>query len=261
MTGSRFSQLAAELRERIALGDVDDPGGSGALESEAALGRRYGVSRVTVRRALEELRGQGLVESRPGAGWFLAGAAFHQTLALGTFRHAASAVAEAGKDVVRRVVEFAYLAAPPPVAASLGLDGDAEVLFSRSVRAVDGVPLDLVHEWVPASVAGRISRVDAETTGIWASLQQQGHRVDSVRQTITAAVTTAADADLLDVATGSPLLLVRRLAAEAGGRALALSDHRYLAHRFSLEVEFRGWPTASAPEPPGLHSIPKENTA
>lgn len=268
MTGSRYGRLAQELRERIALGDVGGSGGSGQLESEAVLGRRYGVSRVTVRRALEELRGQGLVESRPGAGWFVAGAAFHQTLALGTFRHAASAVAEAGKDVVRRVVEFAYRAAPPPVAASLGLDGDADVLFSRSVRAVDGVPLDLVHEWVPAPLAGHISRADAETTGIWASLQQQGHQVDSVRQTITAAVTTADDAELLDVAPGLPLLLVRRLAHAAGDVPLALSDHRYLAHRFSLEVEFRGWPTASAAEPPGLRTVaqppsdrPRENTA
>ena len=133
---------------------------------------------------------------------------------------------------------------------------DIEALFSRSVRAVDGVPLDLVHEWVPASVAGRISRADAETTGIWASLQQQGHRVGSVRQTITAAVTTPGDAELLDVAPGMPLLLVRRLACEPDGRPLALSDHRYLAHRFSLEVEFRGWPTGAAAEPPGLRSVP-----
>ena len=177
-------------------------------------------------------------------------------------------MAEAGKDVARRVVEFAYRPAPPPVATSLGLDDDAEVLFSRSVRSVDGEPLDVVDEWVPAAVAGRVSRLDAEDTGIWACLRQHGHQVDTVRQTITAGVATTADADLLRVATGSPLLLVRRLASDVGGRALALSDHRYLAHRFSLEVEFRGWPTASAPEPPGLHSIPpptqpptKESTA
>lgn len=255
MTGTRFGQLAAELRERISSGGVAGPGTSGRLESEAALGRRYGVSRVTVRRALEELRRQGLVESRPGAGWFLAGAGFHQTLALGTFHHAASAVSEAGKEVVRRVVDFAYRSAPAPVAASLGLRGAAEVLFSRSVRAVDGEPLDLVHEWVPAPLAGRISRADAETTGIWATLRQQGHRVDAVRQTITAGVASGPDGELLDVAPGSPLLLVRRLAQGADGRALALADHRYLAHRFSLEVEFRGWPSGAAPEPPGLRAI------
>ena len=66
MTGTRAAALAQELRERIALADT---GPGGALESEAVLGSRYGVSRVTVRRALEELRAQGLVKSRRGAGW------------------------------------------------------------------------------------------------------------------------------------------------------------------------------------------------
>jgi Transcriptional regulators len=250
MTGTRFGQLAQELRARIALGEFGD---SGALESEAVLGRRHGVSRVTVRRALEELRLHGLVESRRGAGWFVAGSSFHQTLAMGTFRHASSAVTDAGKQVVRRVVEFGYRPAPGAVAAWLGLDADDAALFSRSVRTVDDVPLDLVHEWVPARVAGHLSHDDAQGTGIWASLQRHGHRIASVRQTITAAVTTDHDADLLDVAPGTPLLLVRRIAHD-GARPLALSDHRYLAHRFSLEVEFRGWPTA-ATETPGLRTV------
>jgi GntR family transcriptional regulator len=257
MTSTRFGQLAAELRERIALGDF---GESGALESEATLGRRYDVSRVTVRRALEELRDQGLVESRRGAGWFVTGAAFHQTLALGSFRHATSAVANAGKQAVRRVAEFGYRPATGTVAVALTLPEGSEALYARSVRAVDAVPLDLVHEWVPGELAGRVSRSAAESPGIWATLQQQGHRVSTVRQTITAAVTTEADADLLAVAPGVPLLLVRRLAIAADGRPLALSDHRYLAHRFSLEVEFRGWPSASASEPPGLRAVPDHAT-
>ena len=147
MTGTRSGALAQALRERIALGDVAP---TGALESEAVLGRRYGLSRVTVRRALEELRDQGLVESRRGAGWFVTGASFHQTLALGTFRHAGSAVAAAGKSATRRVVEFAYTRPPATVAAALGIESDDEALSSRSVRTVDGEPLDLVAEWVPA---------------------------------------------------------------------------------------------------------------
>ena len=151
MTGTRAAALAQELRERIALADT---GPGGALESEAVLGSRYGVSRVTVRRALEELRAQGLVESRRGAGWFVTAASFHQTLALGTFRHAESAVSQAGKSATRRVVDFGYRAAPAAIAASLGLDGDGEALYARSVRSVDGVPLDLAHEWVPGGAGG-----------------------------------------------------------------------------------------------------------
>ncbi len=254
MTGSRFTQLADDLRERIALGDV---GGSGALESEAALGGRYGVSRVTVRRALEVLRDEGLVASRRGAGWFVTTPSFSQQLALGTFRHASSAVAAAGKHVVRSVVEFGYEPAPGFITAALALAEGNQALHSRSVRRVDGVPLDLVSEWVPARVAGPVSRDDAEQPGIWETLLHHDHQIGLVRQTITAGVASHRDSDLLDVAEGFPLLLVRRLALEADGAPLALSDHRYLAHRFSLEVEFRGWPVASAAESPGLHAVPE----
>lgn len=263
MTSSRFRQIADDLRERVALGEFGD---QGALDSESALCARYTVSRVTVRRALEMLRQQGLVESRQGSGWFANGGSFHQTLALGTFRHASSAVAESGKAMTRHVVEFGYRQASPALASTLGLaaeaadatraDGgtyaDADALHSRSVRTVDGVPLDLVAEWVPAAIAGHLSRADATDPGIWQSLQRDGHRVLSVRQTITAGIASAEDATLLDVAIGSPLLLIRRLALDERKQPLALSDHRYLAHRFSLEVEFNGWPVAGADTPPGL---------
>jgi GntR family transcriptional regulator len=266
MTSSRFRQIADDLRERVALGELGD---QGALDSESALCARYGVSRVTVRRALETLREQGLVESRQGSGWFATGGSFHQRLALGTFHHAGSAVAESGRTMTRRVVEFGYRQVTPALASTLGLiaasadtdtdamnAGDGEALHSRSVRTVDGVPLDLVAEWVPAAIAGRLSRADAADPGIWASLQRDGHRVASVRQTITARIASADDAALLDVAVGAPLLLVRRLALDHDKAPLALSDHRYLAHRFSLEVEFNSWPVAGADTPPGLRERP-----
>jgi len=246
---TRADRVAAELRERIALGDV---GPSGSLESEALLGERHGVSRVTVRRALESLRTEGLVESRRGAGWFVAGASFSQPLALGTFRHAGSAVRQAGLTAARRVVDFGFRPAPDRVAASLSLEPGDDVLHVRSVRRVDGVPLDVAHEWVPAALGAGVSRADAQEPGTWATLQRSGVRIDRVRQTVTAAVTTDDDAALLSVSPGTALLLVRRVASDDQGSPVALADHRYLASRFSLEVEFRGWSTAGATEPPGL---------
>ncbi len=251
-------QLSAQLRERIALGEFAE---SGALESEAALGRRYAVSRVTVRRALETLRDQGVVEPRKGAGWFVTGSAFHQTLALGSFRHATSAVADAGKQVVRDVVDFGFRPAPAHLLdGALGLAEGDEVLYSRSVRRVDDEPLDLVHEWVPAASALGISRAQAQGPGIWASMRRGGLVIDAVRQTITAGLATTSDAALLGVPVGAPLLLVRRVACAVGGVPAALSDHRYLAHRFALEVEFRGWQAADVPEPPGLRAMTKPVT-
>jgi GntR family transcriptional regulator len=250
MTG-RATAVALQLRERIALGDL---GPGGALESEGALGARYGVSRVTVRRALDELRAEGLVESRRGAGWFVPAGSFTQPLALGAFRHAGSAVESAGKSVTRHVVAFGFVPSPDFAAEALGIDRPDEVLSSVMVRTVDASPLDLVHEYVPAGLGGEVSRHDAEATGIWRSLERHGHRIDLVRQTVTATVATDEDAELLATSPGTALLLVRRIAISDTGQPLALSDHRYLAHRFSLEVEFRGWSGGSASEPPGLRA-------
>ena len=107
----------------------------------------------------------------------------------------------------------------------------------------------------PADLAATISRADAGDPGLWHTLAQHGHQIASVRQTITAGVAGSEDADRLEVSAGSPLLLIRRLAFNPAGRPLALSDHRYLAHRFSLEVEFNGW-SAGTSDTPGLRQSP-----
>jgi GntR family transcriptional regulator len=252
MTSSRFARIAHDLRERIALGEL---GEDGSVDSEAELCRRYDVSRPTVRRALELLRDQGLVEARHGAGWFVTGAAFHQRLALGTFRHAGSAVAEAGKSVRRHVIEFGYRDGQSAPAGSLQVPTKTELLYAQSLRTVDGDPLDVVQEWVPAELASAISRADATEPGIWATLARRGSRIASVRQTITAGAASDVDAELLSVEPGTPLLLIRRLAIGTTGQPLALSDHRYLAHRFALEVEFHSGPGSAAVEPPGLRAL------
>jgi GntR family transcriptional regulator len=253
MTGARFQTLAGELRERIALGDYAR---SGALDSEAELGRRYAVSRVTVRRALEQLRDEGLVAARRGSGWYVvSGAAFGQTLALGSFQHAASAVAAAGAPLTRTVVDYAYRPTPADVAHLLDTHTDAEALRVRAVRHAGDHPLDVVTEWVPLAYAAPVSRADAEDPGVWETLRRHGHTIDLVRQSIAATAAGAAVAPLLDVAAGTPVLLVRRLALLTGARPLAVSEHRYLGHRFRLDVEFRGWPGTSAVDPPGVTAI------
>ena len=256
MTGARYRQVADELRDRIVRGDVDP---SGQLASEARLGAEFAVSRVTVRKALELLRERGLVESRRGAGWFVAGGSFRQRLALGSFRHAASAVEESGHRLARHVVSFGWQPVPAYVAGPLDLAEGDEALHCRSVRTVEGRPLDLVDEWVPGPLAGSLSRDDATDPGLWSSLGRDGHPGASVRQTIPAAVAGEDDTGPLEVTTGAPLLVVRRLARGADGRAVAWSEHRYLAHRFSLEVEFHEW-TPGGPGagdgPPGLLETP-----
>ncbi|MFD9895786.1 GntR family transcriptional regulator [Amycolatopsis sp. NPDC059027] len=250
MTGSRSQWLAGELRERIALGDH---GPAGALESEAELGRRYDVSRVTVRRALEQLRDEGLLASRKGAGWYVvSGMSFGQSLALGTFQHASSAIADAGVPLVRTVVEYGYGVPPRGVARLLAVPADAETLRAQVVRRAGATPLDVVTEWVPLALAAPVSRADAEHPGIWETLRRNGNQIATVRQSIAAATAGQREAELLELPEHTPVLLIRRLAVGQDGTPIALSEHRYAGHRFRLDVEFRGWPATAAAEPPGV---------
>ncbi len=74
----RYREIADALRERVVAGEF--PAGR-LLPSEAALSATYEASRVTIRRALELLRDEGLVDARQGFGWFVAKAPIRQSLA------------------------------------------------------------------------------------------------------------------------------------------------------------------------------------
>src|SRR6476469_9327439 len=91
----------------------------GALPSEAELGEEHGVSRVTVRRALELLRDEGLVASRRGSGWFVV--SDHVRQPLGRVTTIEAALEAAGALPERRVLEFGFEPATAEIAKALGV--------------------------------------------------------------------------------------------------------------------------------------------
>ena len=103
----RYRAIADELRHRVESGEL----AAGALlPSESELSGAYDVSRVTVRKALDVLRDEGLVDSRQGFGWFVATDPVRQSLGrLGTIE---AQLAELGVGSERRVVGFGFRAAP-----------------------------------------------------------------------------------------------------------------------------------------------------
>ncbi len=111
-----------ELRGRIAAGEF---AGGRLLPSEAELAEQFAASRVTVRRALEALHEEGLVDSRQGLGWFVAADPLRQALGrLGTIE---AQLADAGIASERRVLDFGFVAAPDRVRKVLGVRRVLEV--------------------------------------------------------------------------------------------------------------------------------------
>jgi GntR family transcriptional regulator len=239
----RYLEVAAKLRASLVAGGY---GAGGALDSEADLGVRYGVSRVTVRRALEELRREGLVTSRRGAGWFVAVDPVRQ--ALGRVTTVEAALAASGALPERRVLEFGFEGATAAVAASLDLEPGAEVLRVRRLTLADGTPFALVTVWLPGALGAQLSRDDAQRAPFYELLAARGTELGSATQMIGADIADAEDVRLLGLAPGAAVLACRRVTRARDGRPVVASEHRYPAYRTTFEIDFPFVePTSEAP--------------
>lgn len=232
----RYLAIADELRRQLVGGEL---AAGRLLPSESELGRAYAASRVTVRRALELLREEGLVDSRQGFGWFAAAAPVEQSLGrLGTIE---SQLAESGRESQRRVLEFRFTAARAHVRKVLGAD---RVLEVRRVNLVDGVPFARVTVWCPADLARGLSLADVEAATFHDLL---GVDLGGATQVIAAAAVAPADADVLGVPAGSPALLVERTTRSAAGRTVLLSEHVFPGHLTRFVVELASVDRSVAP--------------
>jgi GntR family transcriptional regulator len=199
--------IADALRRQITEGERA-PGT--VLPSEADLAGSYGVSRVTVRKALEVLRGEGLVDARQGFGWFVPADRLRQTLRpLSTIE---AQLAAQGREPVRKVLSFRFT------------DDELEVV---RVNLADGQPFALVTVWCPAELGRSLSRDDVESSTFYDLLPVQ---VASASQTIKAAAADERDAEVLGVPLGSPLLVAERVSRDADSNDLLRSEHRFPAH-------------------------------
>ncbi len=220
----RYQQIAAELRRRAArLG----PGR--VLASESDLSHEFSVSRVTIRRALELLRAEGLVDSRQGFGWYVATEPVPQQLnALETIE---AQLGSRGLAADRRILEFAFEPSTPRVREVLGCD---QVLRVKRLNLADGQPFAVVTVWCPSTLGHHLSRHEVERHPFYELI---GLQLRGATQTIGADSAHEPDATLLDVPVGSPVLRCERITTDVDGVPVLLSEHVFPAHRTKFVVE------------------------
>jgi GntR family transcriptional regulator len=222
----RYRAIADELRGRVESGELR-PGR--LLPSESELSRAHAVSRVTVRKALDLLREEGLVDARQGFGWFVSADPVRQALGrLGTIEEQLS---ELGLSSERRVVGFRFVAPTPQVRQVLGVEAVLEV---RRVNLADGQPFARVTVWCPGEVGAGLSQADVERTPFY---ELVGVPIGGATQTIGAAGAGSADADLLEIPVGSPVLRCERVTRDIEDRPLLVSEHVFPAHRTEFVVD------------------------
>lgn len=199
------------------------------MPSESELSSQYEASRVTVRRALEVLRAERLVESRQGFGWIVVAEPISQELDhLGTMEAQLSA---AGVRSERRILSFGFVRTPIQVREVLDC---RTVLEVRRLNLADGLPIGRVTVWCPEDLGAALSRDDVERASF---LEQLPVVLGGATQSIGAALAEQEDAELLDVPPGSPVLVAQRVTRSDRGRPVLVSEHVLPAHRIRFVVE------------------------
>ena len=141
------------------------------IPAERTLSRRHGVSRETVRVALDELERAGLVVRRHGSGTYVAARRLEQSL-LGHFSIVES-LRSAGAAIETRVLSKGMTTALPTVAHELGVTEGANVLELERLRSVDGVPLMLERTWLPGQLVPTLEDADLASEGLYRTLRHR----------------------------------------------------------------------------------------
>ncbi|MCP3992232.1 MAG: GntR family transcriptional regulator [Actinomycetia bacterium] len=239
----RYHQIADDLRHRIGSGQY--PSGH-VLPSEAALGAEHDASRVTIRKALEVLRSEGLVDSRQGFGWLVAAETLPQPLSgLVTIE---AQLAASGRKSERRVLDFAFVDAPEGIAEVLG----ERVLEVRRLNLADGEPFARVTVWCREDLASPLSKAAVERSSF---LELVDERPGGATQTMGAQIVDPDDAALLGIPSGAAVLVVRRITHSSLEHPILVSEHVFPGHLTELVAELPWTEDHEAAPPPGLRLV------
>ncbi|WP_432117680.1 GntR family transcriptional regulator [Streptomyces sp. bgisy032] len=225
-----YYQLARQLEAAIEHG-VLTPGD--LLGNEVDLSVRLGLSRPTVRQAIQSLVDKGLLVRRRGVGTQVVHSQVRRPLELSSLYDDLEA---AGQGPTTQVVRNEVVAAPCDVAAALGVPEGGEVTVLERLRRTHGQPVALLCNYLPATLLD-LDSARLESTGLYRMLRGAGLTLHSARQTVGARAATAQEAARLDEAAGAALLTMQRTAYDDTGRAVEYGRHLYRASRYTFDFQ------------------------
>jgi GntR family transcriptional regulator len=232
----RYQRLRDDLASRINRQEWR-PGES--IPSEAELSATYGVAVGTVRKAIDQLVADGVVERHQGRGTYVRRARFNSSL-FRFFRFQS----ESGERRVpeSRILRRESIAAPSAVASALRLrEGDPVISLSR-LRLIGGVPLLAEEIWLERSRFEALLMIDTSEFGdlLYPLYEERCEQVVvSAEETLTVEIAPPLQARLLGLEPGSPLVVIERVAFDLERRPIEWRRSRGPADRFRYHVDIR----------------------
>jgi GntR family transcriptional regulator len=227
-----YEQLAELLRHEIAAKQAGSE--LYQLPSENDLAERHGLSRATVRHALDELESEGWIYRQKGVGSFAAVRRLVQDLT--QLVSTTEDMRQRGWKMVTRVLSLAQMHAAPHVAAMLELPPDALSYEVRRLRVVEDVPLSVQTAYLPASLCPRLEDNDL-TASLYRLLESRyGLRLWSGTETLRARGATESEASLLDVHEGAAVMYMERVTYAATGAPAEFLEAVWRGDRYDFKV-------------------------
>lgn len=224
-----YFQVASQMERAIEAGELE-PGQK--LGNEIALADALGLSRPTMRRAIQELVSKGLLVRKRGVGTQVVHGSVRREVELTSLY---DDLTSSGKKPATRVLSNTVEPAPPDVAVELGVRHQDSVVRLQRLRLAGGEPLAILRNWLPEQVLSPTDE-ELETTGLYQLLRATGRHLRIARQRIGARGATSEEAALLGESEGAPLLTMQRTAYDDQGRVVEHGDHVYRAETYSFEV-------------------------
>lgn len=228
-----YHQVASRIEAAIVDGRV--PAGA-RIDNEIALGERLGLSRPTIRRAIQDLVDKGLLVRRRGIGTQVVRGSISRKLELTSLYEDLNS---AKRTPSTRVLGHARSTADENVAAHLGVEVGSPVLHVRRLRLADNVPLAVLDNFLPSEFVD-IAREDLEKFGLYQLLGARGVDIRVAKQRIGARLATLDEAKTLEIDRKAAVLTMERVAFDNTGHAIEFGQHVYRPDLYSFEVTLVG---------------------
>jgi len=232
--GAKSHQLFLLLKDSIVSGQLA-PGSK--LQGEVALAKQHGVSRVTVRRAMETLVDLGLISRKPGQGTIVCERSIGATVMSASVSNLLPNMVKMSENSSIRLLEFSYVKPSEFIRDQLDLGLQDKTQRSVRVRMTDGKPFSYLVTHVPQSIALNYNERDLATTPLYVLLERSGVEVDHANQVISATLATGEVAEALDVAVGSPLISLTRVVFDRHTKGVEHLTALYCPDRYRIEID------------------------
>jgi GntR family transcriptional regulator len=229
-----YYQIFLQLREEITSGERTF---GSRMPTEQELSTNFGVSRITARRALDELALTKLVARRRRTGTTVI---FKTPVKpfQGNLDSAIESLLNFGRSTQVKLHELENIPARPPISDALQVPADTPVMRVVRVRWLEGKPLGYFVSFIPCSLKVKLTRAGLKTTPMLELIEQAGVHIGSATQTISATLADSVLSSALEVDIGSPILRVSRTVFDIEHRPVQhiLAQFRHDRYQIKLDL-------------------------